>query len=238
MNKLNGFTLAEVLITLGIIGIVAAMTLPTLIAKYEKKQTAVRVKKIYSELTQAIRLSEAENGNFEDWSVEEGLDYTVEGTRIFINKYIRPYFHNLKECGEGSDDKNLCGTAPVSGSGVQYITNNGTALSMVVTKQGKIHVLVDINLRRKSLFSQQNMSSMGKDVFYFDTDNYTGRLMPSGWTKNLTREMTLNGYNIAGYRYSCKKLKTNEDDVYTDYRHACTSLLMIDGWIFKDDYPW
>ncbi len=33
----NGFTLAEVLITLGIIGIVAAMTMPALIANYQKK---------------------------------------------------------------------------------------------------------------------------------------------------------------------------------------------------------
>lgn len=34
--RLNGFTLAEVLITLGIIGIVAAMTMPALIANSKK----------------------------------------------------------------------------------------------------------------------------------------------------------------------------------------------------------
>ncbi len=41
----KGFTLAEVLITLGIIGIVAALTLPSLIQKYQEKVTLERLKK-------------------------------------------------------------------------------------------------------------------------------------------------------------------------------------------------
>lgn len=44
-NIKKGFTLAEVLITLGIIGVVAAMTMPSLVANYEKKRTATAVKK-------------------------------------------------------------------------------------------------------------------------------------------------------------------------------------------------
>ena len=40
-KKKTAFTLAEVLITLGIIGIVAAMTLPTLIASYNKQEAGV-----------------------------------------------------------------------------------------------------------------------------------------------------------------------------------------------------
>ena len=41
----KGFTLADVLITLGIIGIVAALTLPSLIQKYQEKVTLERLKK-------------------------------------------------------------------------------------------------------------------------------------------------------------------------------------------------
>ena len=44
MKKI-GFTLAEVLITLAIIGVVAVMTIPTLIANYQKKATATKVKR-------------------------------------------------------------------------------------------------------------------------------------------------------------------------------------------------
>ena len=43
----KGFTLAEVLITLGIIGVVAALTLPSLITNYRKKQTVAQLKKVY-----------------------------------------------------------------------------------------------------------------------------------------------------------------------------------------------
>ena len=44
-NRNNGFTLAEVLITLGIIGVVVAMTIPTLISKYKHKEYETRFKK-------------------------------------------------------------------------------------------------------------------------------------------------------------------------------------------------
>lgn len=48
------FTLAEVLITLGIIGIVAAMTIPTLIANYKEKALESQFKKSYSLINQAL----------------------------------------------------------------------------------------------------------------------------------------------------------------------------------------
>ena len=51
-----GFTLAEVLITLGVIGIVAALTMPALIANYQKKVLETRIKKFYSVLNQAAKM--------------------------------------------------------------------------------------------------------------------------------------------------------------------------------------
>ena len=47
-SKFNAaFTLAEVLITLGIIGVVAAMTIPTLIANTRSNNTEVSLKSHY-----------------------------------------------------------------------------------------------------------------------------------------------------------------------------------------------
>ena len=65
INAKGGFTLAEVLITLGIIGIVAAMTLPTLVQNYKKKELVTKLQKVYTVMNQAINLAEVENGNFE-----------------------------------------------------------------------------------------------------------------------------------------------------------------------------
>ena len=53
--KRFGFTLPEVLITLGIIGVVAALTIPNFIENYNKRATAVRLKKTYNTLATAIQ---------------------------------------------------------------------------------------------------------------------------------------------------------------------------------------
>lgn len=47
-KKIMAFTMAETLITLGIIGIIAAMTLPSLVAKYQSKVLSTQLKKLYS----------------------------------------------------------------------------------------------------------------------------------------------------------------------------------------------
>lgn len=58
----KAFTLAEVLITLGIIGIVAAMTLPNLVAKHRLKVLHTQFLKTYSDLNNAAKRFEVNNG--------------------------------------------------------------------------------------------------------------------------------------------------------------------------------
>ena len=57
-----GFTLAEVLITLGIIGVVAAMTMPSLIHKFQNKVLETQYKKAVSIVSQAILKAKADYG--------------------------------------------------------------------------------------------------------------------------------------------------------------------------------
>ena len=65
----KGFTLAETLITLGIIGVVAALTIPTLMKKYYEKQTVSRLRETQSILSQAIKMAEDEYGDVEGWGI-------------------------------------------------------------------------------------------------------------------------------------------------------------------------
>lgn len=92
------FTLAETLITLGIIGIVAAITLPTLINTYKKAVTISQLKKSYSILEQTIKMAERDYGTINDW--EEWND-----AEPILNKYFLPYLKGAKVYGKTSDYK-------------------------------------------------------------------------------------------------------------------------------------
>ena len=61
-RKFSAFTLAEVLITLGVIGIVAALTLPGVITKYQEKRVATQLKVAVSTLEQGFKKMLADEG--------------------------------------------------------------------------------------------------------------------------------------------------------------------------------
>jgi prepilin-type N-terminal cleavage/methylation domain-containing protein len=93
----GGFTLAEVLITLTIIGVVAALTIPGLVASYQKKVITTKLKKFYSTMSQALALSEIDNGDIVTWQFPSYRN--VDETIAFQEKYILPYFKYLRRDG-------------------------------------------------------------------------------------------------------------------------------------------
>lgn len=84
----KGFTLAEVLITLGVIGVVAAITLPPLIQNYKKHVVETRLKTFYSNINQAILLAENEYGDKKSW--------TWNNTDDFFNTFLKNNLNYLK----------------------------------------------------------------------------------------------------------------------------------------------
>lgn len=91
MRRKLGFTLAEVLITLGIIGVVAAMTIPGLIHSYKKMVWVGKLKQNFSLISQGFRHYIADSGNsleFASWrSSEEEL-----------TNFFRTYFKEIQNC--------------------------------------------------------------------------------------------------------------------------------------------
>lgn len=85
----RGFTLAEVLITLGIIGVVAAMTIPTLMQKYYEKQTVAKLKETYSILSQALKSASQEEGLPEEWDCNKADKESAEKGAAILKKYIK-----------------------------------------------------------------------------------------------------------------------------------------------------
>jgi len=96
------FTLAEVLITLGIIGIVAALTIPTLIANYQKTEELTGLKKAYAEITEALKLMANDGGCPDDLRCSGAFDGNTTDLVNALKKYIKI----SKDCGMNKYDKN------------------------------------------------------------------------------------------------------------------------------------
>ncbi len=99
------FTLAEVLITLGIIGVVAAMTIPNLMSNYRKHIAETRILRTYSIITQAIKIAEEEWGDgfssdgFKgDKDIVDAGDvngYSWELSHATFEKYFKPSIRTI-----------------------------------------------------------------------------------------------------------------------------------------------
>ena len=227
----KSFTLAEVLITLGVIGIVAAMTLPTLINKHNKQVTVTRLKQSYAILSEAVKQSEVVNGSSEYWN------YETDG-ETFYKTYLKNY---VKVIGEGalSDlNKHISYKALNGGAGAALIQegNNYTiklangSIIIISNRVFNNYKLIGIDVNGFA-----NPNQIGRDLFYFTVYKRRG-IQPYGLFvdtekvgENYTRD-TLTKDGPAGYEYAaCNKAKVGQ---------LCTLLIMHDGWEMKDDYPW
>lgn len=99
--KKCAFTLAEVLITLGIIGVVAAITIPSLMAATQEASLVPKVKKTYSTLAQALKLASNDYDTPGDFSLifEEGKSASQ------ITKELATYINGARYCDAGSSAK-------------------------------------------------------------------------------------------------------------------------------------
>ncbi len=98
LSRKFGFTLAEVLITLGIIGVVAAMTMPSLVQHYKKQAYSSKLKHFYSMMSQAVVMSEISNGPADSWDKPDTDDFTQTqaDTVQYFNKYLQPYIKYIR----------------------------------------------------------------------------------------------------------------------------------------------
>ena len=178
----NAFTLAEVLITLVIVGIVATLTISSVINTYVERATVSKVKKGLSILAQAKKLAETQNGPIEGWDFGEG--FTAETARDFW-KYIKPYFSLAKDCGAGTGCYQNNGTYYLNGTynknynTFEHVHNFILADGSVMwfrtggsTSEGKCPVLSSVADRGCALFwydvnGDKKPNAFGRDIFVY-----------------------------------------------------------------------
>lgn len=212
------FTLAEILITLGIIGVVAAITIPTLFKKINDIVTVNKLKKSLAEVNQAYRLASTET---ELLSEEELLKVRPID---YFNTYWRPYFkvsyicETGVACGYSSDEpfKSKNGTTNETrmtpNANVSYVTNSGFfyLFQPRAGMDGTIAqhtILVDLNGRK-------GPNTFCKDVFVFRISSDGTTFMPVG--------------------YSLSNDKLYKNDTCGDY---CAEKIRRAGWKIPANYP-
>ena len=135
MTKRFGFTLAEVLITLGIIGVVAAMTMPTLLNSTNGAQYKTAYKKALSALSQAVVLNIA----LDDYSLADTVDTTTSADTQSLYTLFRNRMNVVKtETGTAGYSISTNGTTGTINDGTNYTLffNDGIAFSFAQSDKG------------------------------------------------------------------------------------------------------
>lgn len=167
MRKTLAFTLAETLIVMGIIGVVAALTLPNLNSSTGDKEKVAKVKKIYSNLNDAFGRATAVYGAYDDWFVN---DSTNDAKVKRIAERMTEFMKISKDCQSGSGCVSL---SPGSiGIGLimynnkySYILSDGTGLVFYYSGVGNINDNVGIDVDIDGVNKGQN--KRGLDIFGF-----------------------------------------------------------------------
>ena len=226
MKNKFGFTLAEVLITLGIIGVVAAMTLPVLIGNYQKKATVAKLQKAYTILNQALKQSELDNGDYQYWDSTDDmmpLDY--------VQKYWQPYFKETKlcktskECGYDNDYPWLF----TNGGKCTYTVARDDLRTGILTSDG---ILYSISIREGAPTNEDGYAT--NEIVIVDIN---GAARPNVAGKDMFIFVRTED-GIRPFRYKNNTNFINSECSKTASGFSCAAKIMKDGWQIKSDYPW
>lgn len=197
-NGKVGFTLAEVLITLSIIGVVAALTIPALQKNVNTIETTSKVKEIYSILSQATSQIKNDNGNTLSGLCSSYANYSAAATLCVSNLYAS-YLQYTQKC-DTTPSTNGCwaqktywmdkttwwtGDHPIENSA--FILKNAMAVTFYKDSDGVFGFTVDTNGPNKG------PNADGLDVFEFETNNDMVRSYQGG------TDCSGQGRHCAGY---------------------------------------
>ena len=220
LNKKIAFTLAETLITLGIIGIVAAMTIPTLISNHQKKVTVTKIEKAISYLNQAYKLSYDDVG---EPTLEESFEMN---SKDYFNKYWAPYLKILQYCNTYSAcnyksntpyktiNNNDIGTMIIHPNGATFLTFDGYMFNIRSNYGNQLSrlIILDIN-------GSQGPNKFGKDVFFLS-------------------RVEEDGGGIRCYCYEKTDTDISKECSNKGKGYCCAEKIRRAGWKIENSYPW
>ena len=228
IHKIKGFTLAEILITLAIIGIIAALTIRSVVVDSEKLITETKLKKVYAELQHALNIGAVHNGKMR--ADDFGVGTNVDVFDIYFAPYLRVdkicYDEKGKDCGYKSGhfwkrrDQNY-------EQSFQRVSAHGTNMHRTMAKlqNGAVVLLVPFSC-------SPNCANAG-DI-YIDIDGPKGKNLYGRdvfiFTMNFDKNVIIPKNNNDSLNSVKNKCKTTG--------HWCAAWIVKSGWKIPKDYPW
>lgn len=212
----QAFTLAEVLITLGIIGVVAAMTIPMLHTKIRNKILYAQFMTTYSDLNQAAKLFESNEGvtvNLYDQVSGATDDGSGGNLNIKGDNALRKYMSYFKGISTDSN-RDWRGFDPAKHIAQRNLSGNATInypcdeSSVIIDMTGRLFATDNSIVQEKQAFGPKicvdingvappNRLGYDRFTFVFTEDNkvvpYTGTSW-NGLSQNLTDENQIKNY--------------------------------------------
>ena len=233
------------LITLGILGVVIAMTLPALIQQHQKKEITVALEKMYTTLMQAANTYQALNEVYiTDFD-------TSLSAKDFMETYFNPFLNISMVCKDDTDcwygkrqPKTVDGHSDIS---IDYgvILADGRILGVNKFAAGMVFFF--------DTDGPGGFNRSGHDIFNYFLINartlgtYEGcestmktlqsGIYPGGYASCFRPFTTYSREELLGtsiHRSCNKNTVVSEDGGGGD---ACAALIMQDGWEMKKDYP-
>ena len=228
-NCKNAFTLAEVLVTLGIIGVVAAMTLPAVVQKYRNHVVETRLQKFYTVFNQAIKLAEVKYGDKKDWYIDaSGVELDDEGNPILstseIDQWFSKYLSSFIVLKRKSDKDGR----------LLYYLSDGSAF--------QLGVLGNASLRDIYFYPGNPDKCQGSDKDMVGRCVWKFEYMPTSnseeWKYLYNKGLEPNMFNWDGSENILKTDGQRGCYVNSQMKSYCTMIIMQNGWKIPKDYPW
>ena len=237
--KKSAFTLAEVLITLGIIGVVAAVTLPTLVANYQKTVWVNQLKKTYSTLNEGFKQMAASEGcttlrcadisedspitklDFTKAKTKEKLVKTFKLENVYVGATPSNSIYNYKIkyfSGEESTFSDIDTESILFGT-----TSSGEIISFFYAEEGSI-MFVDIN-------GLKSPNTYGRDIFAFAVFDINDTVMVVPFGSKKFFEAWVAGGVIDGMPDEERIQFINDGCTATNADgFTCAEKIIMDGW--------
>ena len=213
-----GFTLAEVLITIGIIGVVSILVISPLVNNYKKSVTINGLKKMYNTFTNVLQKAEVDNGSISEWKFSSSDE--------FSRKYMEPYFEGVTK-------------------NVKYDMYNPAKGKIInVGAQGPAHICIKNGMCYWMYTHDIDKFINNTGGYFLIFADMNGKKGPNMLNKDIftfsillsDKKITPNGMGSSRSSLLGRCTKNNSDTFHTG--KSCAALIITDGWQIKDDYPW